>query len=173
MAALVTSSEPYDLIFDGGSFSLETALVWINIVDRQERRLALLTPGLARRQPKPVYGRPPLAHLDSRSTGHEVSDWQGWLAHPDRHDPYWAQRRFSADRSDVGAEVSFVGGWQDIFLPTQLRDYQALRAAGHEPYLLIGPWQHTDQEGMAASVKESIVWRRAQLLDEKSQVSAS
>src|ERR1700691_3478707 len=27
MAALVTSTEPYDLIFDGGSFSLETALV--------------------------------------------------------------------------------------------------------------------------------------------------
>jgi putative CocE/NonD family hydrolase len=170
MAALITSTEPHDLIFDGGSFSLETTLVWVNLVDRQERRLAFLTQGLSSRKLKPLYGRLPLADLDALSTGHQVNDWQGWLAHPDGDDPYWASRRFSARRAEVGAEVSFVGGWQDIFLPAELADYQALRAAGHEPYLLIGPWQHTDQQGMAAGIKESIAWCRAQLLGDKSQL---
>ena len=45
------------------------------------------------------------------------------------------------------APVSMVGGWYDFFLPLQLRDYAALRAGGHEPYLTIGPWRHADQAG--------------------------
>jgi putative CocE/NonD family hydrolase len=173
MAALVTSTEPYDLVYAGGSFSLETGLVWINIVARQEHRFALLTQGLASRKLKPLYGTLPLADLDSKSIGHEVREYQEWLAHPDGDDPYWVGRRFSAGRAEVGAEVSFIGGWQDIFLPAQIRDYEALRAAGHVPYLLIGPWQHTDQEGMGAGVKDSIAWCRAQLLGDRSQLRTS
>jgi uncharacterized protein len=173
MAALVTSTDPYDLIFDGGSFSLQSTLVWVDLVEHQERRLALLRQGLASRRLKSLFGQLPLGELDSRAVGHEISDWQNWLAHPGADDPYWTARRFCADRSAVSAQVSFVAGWQDIFLPGELRDYLALRAAGHEPYLLIGPWQHTDSDGMAAGIRESVAWLRAQLLDDKSQLRAA
>jgi putative CocE/NonD family hydrolase len=173
LALLVTSTDPYDLIHTGGSFSLETTLTWVNLVEHQERRFALVRQGPASRKLKALYGNLPLGDLDSQAVGHQLSDWQAWMSHPEADDPYWTPRRFTDSRAEVGAPASFVAGWQDIFLPTELRDYAALRAAGHEPYLLIGPWQHTDQEGMAASVKESIVWLRAQLLDDKSQLRTS
>ncbi|HET9897029.1 MAG TPA: CocE/NonD family hydrolase [Streptosporangiaceae bacterium] len=169
MAALVTSSDPYMSLFEGGSFSLQTCLTWINIMAHQERRFALIRQGRANRRLRPLYGDLPLGDLDTRATGRKVRDWQDWLACPSGDEPYWARRRFADGRARVGASVSLVGGWYDIFLPGQLRDYAALRAAGHEPFLLIGPWQHTDADGMGASVKESVAWLRARMLDDASE----
>jgi putative CocE/NonD family hydrolase len=61
-----------------------------------------------------------------------------------------------------------VGGWHDIFLPYQLHDYAALRSAGHEPYLTIGPWRHADQEAVATWARDSVAWLRAHLLGDRS-----
>src|SRR5262249_21543039 len=61
------------------------------------------------------------------------------------------------------APVSMVGGWHDFFLPLQLRDYAALRQAGQDPYLLIGPWRHADQESVQAWAGETLAWMRAHL----------
>jgi putative CocE/NonD family hydrolase len=168
LALQVTSSDPYDLVHAGGSFSLETGLVWVNLVAHQEQRLALLRQRLGSRRVSSLFGKLPLGELDAEAVGHQLSDWQSWLAHPEADDSYWTPRRFSAGRPQISAPASFVAGWQDIFLPGELRDYAALRAAGHEPRLLIGPWQHTDQEGMATCVRDSIVWLRAELLGDKS-----
>ena len=173
LSLLITSADPYQVVFSGGSFSLQSSLTWVNVVDYQEKRFAALRQASAGRKLKPLFDQLPLGELDRRATGHELSDWQAWMSHSDAEDPYWAERRFTSDRAEVGAAASFVGGWQDIFLPEQLRDYAALRAAGHEPYLMIGPWQHADQEGMAAAVKESIGWLRAELLDDKSLLRTS
>ncbi len=173
MSLLITSADPYDLLFSGGSLSLETMLTWISLVDRQERRLASLRQRTVSGKLRQVYGRLPLGELDSLAVGHQVADWQAWMAHTQADDPYWVQRRFTGDQASVRANASFVAGWQDIFLPGELRDYAALRAAGQDPYLLIGPWQHTDQEGMAAAIRESIGWLRAQLLDDRSQLRAA
>ena len=170
MSALVTTSDPHSMIFEGGSFSLQTGLVWINLLANQERRFALLRQRSWSRRLWPLFASLPLDRLDSQTTGHEFTPWQEWLEHSRADDEYWTDRRYSDGRPAVGAEVSFVGGWYDIFLPGQLRDYAVLRAAGHEPYLLIGPWQHTDTEGMAASIKESVGWLRARMLDDASQL---
>jgi putative CocE/NonD family hydrolase len=40
--------------------------------------------------------------------------------------------------------VSSIGGWFDIFLPGQLRDFQALRQAGRQARLTVGPWTHAN-----------------------------
>ncbi|MGW0584086.1 CocE/NonD family hydrolase, partial [Streptomyces sp. NPDC002920] len=42
----------------------------------------------------------------------------------------------------IRVPVSTVGGWYDIFLPGQLRDYRALQEAGRNPRLTVGPWAH-------------------------------
>ncbi len=173
LALLVTSADPHEVIFTGGSFALETTLTWVNLVEHQERRFASLRQGFSSRKLKPLFDELPLGELDRLAVGHPIDDWQTWLAHSEADDPYWTARRFTGDRAEVGAAASFVAGWQDIFLPEQLRDYAALRAAGHEPYLVVGPWQHTDQEGMAVSVRESIAWLRARLLDDQSQLRTS
>lgn len=165
MALLVTTSDPHATFYDGGSYTLETSLVWLNLVAHQERRLALIRQARDDRRLRPLFGQLPLGGLDEAAIGRQSSMWQDWLTHTDADDPFWESRRWSSATSSVAVPVSFVGGWYDIFLPGQLRDYAALRAAGQEPYLLIGPWQHTDQDGMATSVRESVAFLRAQLLD--------
>jgi putative CocE/NonD family hydrolase len=56
-----------------------------------------------------------------------------------------------------------IGGWHDIFLPAQLRDYAALRQAGHEPSLMIGPWRHADQQAVAAWIRGGLEFLQAEL----------
>lgn len=166
MALLVTTSDPHSTFYDGGSYTLETSLTWLNLVAHQERRFALIRQARDSRRLAPLYGQLPLGKLDVAAIGRQSSMWQNWLTHTGAEDPFWNSRRWSSASASLSAAVSFVGGWYDIFLPGQLRDYAALRAAGQEPYLLIGPWQHTDQDGMAASVRESVAFLRAVLLDD-------
>jgi putative CocE/NonD family hydrolase len=68
------------------------------------------------------------------------------------------------------APVLMIGGWYDIFLPWQLRDYAALRNAGATPYLTIGPWTHGSGGLLATSVRESIDWLRAHLRGESDAI---
>jgi putative CocE/NonD family hydrolase len=53
-----------------------------------------------------------------------------------------------------------VGGWYDIFLPWQLRDYATLTAAGAAPRLVIGSWTHADTGLLSRSMQEAIAWFR-------------
>jgi putative CocE/NonD family hydrolase len=171
MAVQVTSSDLHATVYEGGSFSLANLLGWADQIAHQERPFALIRQQVAAaRRLAPLFGRLPLADLDRQAVGKRVEYWQDWLSRTDPDDPYWAPRRFTEGPAAVRAPVSFVAGWDDIFLPAQLRDYMALRAAGKEPYLLIGPWQHAEPGNIAATVKDSMVWLRAHLLDDTSQL---
>ena len=57
-----------------------------------------------------------------------------------------------------------IAGWHDLFTPWQLEDYVALRRAGRDVRLLVGPWTHTSRELWAISTRESIRFLRAHLL---------
>ena len=57
MALLVTSTDPFDLVYAGGAFSLETGLVWMSVLAGQERRLAFLRQGLVGRKLKPLFSK--------------------------------------------------------------------------------------------------------------------
>src|SRR6266508_3497873 len=46
----------------------------------------------------------------------------------------------------VTVPVSSVGGWYDIFLPGQLRDFKILQDAGREARLTVGPWTHLSMD---------------------------
>jgi len=170
IAAQITTSDPAAAIYQGGAFSLDTMLGWVDQVARQQRRLALLRQSRARRRLTPIMNCLPLGDLDQLATGRRVGYWQDWLAHNQPGDPYWARRSYSHHLPAVTAPVSFVGGWHDVFLPALLADYAALVKAGHEPCLLIGPWRHTDQEVIAASVRDTLAWLRAHLLGDPSQL---
>ena len=170
IAAQITTSDPPATIYQGGAFALETMLRWIDQAARQERHLAMLRQRRATARLQPLLAHLPLADLDRLATGRRVSYWQDWLSHDQPADPYWATRRFSDSLAAVSAPVSLVGGWFDPFLPGMLRDYAQLRGAGREPYLLIGPWRHLDQEVIGATVRESLAWLRAHLLGDTAQL---
>jgi putative CocE/NonD family hydrolase len=168
MCPQVTTSDFRAPFYGGEAFSLQTALTWVNQVAGQERRFAFVRQSREDHRLQPLFDRLPLRDLDRLATGSHVAYYQDWLAHNDPGDDYWKGRRFSDTLNRVAAPVSMVGGWHDIFLPYQLRDYAALRSAGHEPYLTIGPWRHADQEAVAAWARDSVAWLRAHLLDDRS-----
>jgi len=84
----------------------------------------------------------PLIGLDRQATGAEVDWWREALANPGRDSRYWVARDYAAGVSEVAAPVQLVGGWYDIFLPWMLEDFDALRAAGRDAQLVVGPWAH-------------------------------
>jgi putative CocE/NonD family hydrolase len=167
IAAQVTTADFRAAFYAGGSFSLETALTWLCQADGQERPLATLRGRLAERGRRPLLNHLPLRDLDRLATGRGVLYWQDWLAHDTVGDAYWTGRVFAGTLGKVSAPVSMVSGWHDIFLPLQLRDYAALRAAGREPYLVIGPWRHADQQSVQAWLQDTLAWMRAHLAGDR------
>jgi len=163
IAVQVTTADYRAPFYPGGSFSLQTAFSWMCQVDGQERPLASVRSQLSQRGQRPLFRHLPLRDLDRLATGHPVAHWQDWLVHDAPGDDFWKGRGFAGTLSEVAAPVSMVAGWHDFFLPLQLRDYAALRQAGRDPYLLIGPWRHADQQSVQAWVGESLAWLRAHL----------
>jgi putative CocE/NonD family hydrolase len=108
----------------------------------------------------------PLAAADTAVLGHAQDFYQTWARHYQPDDPYWQAVDLRRKVPDVAVPLHLVAGWYDIFLQGQLADYAALRAAGHTPYLTIGPWTHMDQQGMIAAVREGLDWFAAKLKGE-------
>lgn len=166
LAVQVSASQFHGQTYAGGSLSLETAASWLVLVTEQERRFAPLAMVRALRGLPPLFTELPIADLDTRATGSEVAWFREALASPEREDAYWVARDFAAGVGDVAAPVQLVGGWHDIFLPWMLEDFAALRAAGREAQLVVGPWTHTSPQLMGAGLREGLAWLRARLLDD-------
>ena len=165
MAPSVTASQFRGMAYGGGSISLDTALSWMLFLETQERRLAplLVAHGIRRRLPR-VYDHVPIADIDERAFGAPVPYFREWLEQMAPDSPYWESRDFSSAVAGVEAHVQFTGGWHDIFLPWMIEDFQALKAAGRRPQLIVGPWTHTSPALLGVSLREGIAWLRAHLL---------
>jgi putative CocE/NonD family hydrolase len=160
MAIQVSSTQPRDLVEAGGSFSLETMLEWIDQVAHQERPGAMMRQPLRARALRKLHDHLPLGDLDRLSTGARKSYWQAWLANDA---DFWTRHGYGAGLEQTTASVDMIGGWHDIFLPAQLRDYAALVAAGRQPRLTIGPWRHTDDAAIGQWVRQGLEFLHAHL----------
>ena len=173
MAIQVSASQFFDQTYAGGGMSLETAASWMALMSVQEARLAPAAINRSMRRLATVLPELPLGDIDERTTGKIVPWYREAFAHPQREDPYWTARDYSATVADVTAPVSFVGGWYDIFLPWMLADHAVLQQAGRAPQLTIGPWAHTSPGLAATGHREGIAWLRAHLLDDRRQLRES
>lgn len=171
LAPSVTASQFRGMAYGSGSISLDTALSWMLVLQVQERRLAplLLANGLRRTLPR-LYEQVPIAELDERAFGTPVPYFREWTQEMSPDSPYWAARDFSSSVGNVRAPVQLIGGWYDIFLPWMVEDFRALRAAGHSPQLIIGPWTHTSPGLVGVSLREGAGWLRAHLQGDRRMV---
>ncbi|TDC54692.1 CocE/NonD family hydrolase [Actinomadura sp. KC345] len=174
MSLQITASSFRDAAYVGGSFALESTLTWTDLTHRQQQPFGMLTaPLLSRRRAvRAARSGRPLSELDMLTGGRQMRFYQDVLANHTATDGYWDDRDFSGTVGGVEAPVTLLGGWYDVFLPWQLRDYLALRAAGHAPYLTIGPWWHTDARHGLPALRESLAWFRAHLLGDTSGLRA-
>ncbi len=133
MTLLLTGSRIYDLTYPDSLFSLQTAFLWgtdnasdkLNKIDSTRRTKAILT--------LPIT-------LADDSTIKDIDFFNDWIIH-DRFDDYWKQMDF---RGKSKAPVLSIAGWYDLFLNTQIADFQALGSSKDNPdsRLIIGPLAH-------------------------------
>ena len=157
----VTAADFHHFRYEGGSFLLETVLDWSTMMTTSEKQglglRSLLAQVRQARRMERAYERLPLEEADCVVIGRSSQHFQAFLQHgPD--DGYWRTSDVSHNLAEVEAPVYLMGGWYDLFLAWQLRDYQALRAAGKQPYLLVGPWTHAQISSSAVLVRESLAW---------------
>jgi putative CocE/NonD family hydrolase len=125
-------------------FALELTFGWGIMVDGQQRRSALLNQLLLNRRVRRAVRTLPLEQADVATLGHRSDYLRNVLAHDDKSE-FWSVADHRATVSGTTAPVSSIGGWYDIFLPGQLRDFQALQAEGLPARLTVGPWTHADR----------------------------
>jgi hypothetical protein len=124
-------------------FSLETPFGWGVLTATQQRPLAALRQPFQIRRTSRALWTLPLGRADVAAIGRPIPYCQDILAH-DAGDPYWAPLDHRDRVAEVTVPVSSIGGWYDIFLPGQLRDFRVLQDAGRSPRLTVGPWTHAE-----------------------------
>jgi putative CocE/NonD family hydrolase len=165
MALNVTSSNFRDaIVYPGGSYALELTLTWLNQVSNQEGgtrhviRTMARTPRAVRRAAAVL----PLRDGDTALIGRPAPFVQDWLAHDTPGDPWWDSLNFGR-RLAQAPPATLVGGWYDLFLPAQIADYEALRAAHRPARLTVGPWTHSSLGGLGASIADGLAFFDEQL----------
>jgi len=153
---LMTLSNFRDELRGSGGLSLAGPLSWTHLM----QDMVNFVPGRRMRRPKPdavdhALNHLPLGTIDQAALGKPVSWWQDWTTRDDPDDPWWQAIDHSAAVATLAAPTTMVGGWQDIFLPFQIKDFAARQAAGQEAWLTIGPWNHSSLRGMAAGFREA------------------
>jgi putative CocE/NonD family hydrolase len=175
MVPQITASEFRSLTYAGESFGLDSTLTWIYLMRHQEDPplaglvASIRTAGILRT----AFNHLPLREVDEIATGKPVLFFREWLEHNAPGDEWWKPIDWSGSVSKVAAPVHLIGGWYDIFLPHTIADYARLQQAGRQPYLTVGPWAHTHFGVMLTAVRQSIIWCRAHLLDDRSRLRQS
>jgi uncharacterized protein len=165
MALSVTASNFRPaVVYPGGSFALETSLAWLQQLAHQELGLVSVIRSnlLGPRQVRAASGVLPLKDGDVPLVGGPVDFYQDWLAHETPGDSWWDPIDFGRRLAGV-PPASLVGGWYDLFLPEQVADFLALRAAGRPVRLTIGPWTHASPGGFGMALRDGLAFFDEQL----------
>ena len=162
----VTTSEFYTAIHQGGSFSLEIFLQWMQITNSFGSSALHYFKSAAhmKARMKKAVSHLPLCDADEIVVDRHMKYWHDWLEHEKPGDEWWAREDYSNTVAEVTAPNHLISGWHDFLLPQLLRDYCSLEQAGRNPYLTIGPWAHSSNELTKTGLQESLVWLRAYLL---------
>jgi uncharacterized protein len=129
------------------SYSLETPFGLGVLLAGQERRLGVLRGLMEAGKTRRAMSTLPLSEADVAAIGRRSDYIQDILRH-DADDPYWAAIDHRRRVAETTVPVSSVGGWYDVFLPGQLRDFSVLRQAGRSARLTVGPWTHLSMDGI-------------------------
>ena len=175
MVPSITTSDFNLFRYQGGSVTLENMLGWSTMMTQTAATGMRLGDMLASRRRErdleKAYLHLPLNEADRLVVRQPSRSFQDAITHePD--DDYWRPVDFSDRVAEVSVPICLQAGWYDLFLDWQLKDYQALRAAGRQPYLLIGPWFHGQFASVAPTTRDALAWLNAHVKGEKSALRA-
>jgi uncharacterized protein len=132
MNLLVSGANLYEFLYPDGLFSLQSALTWgSGAADQKSNRVdpERLAAG---------FRTLPVSVADD-STIKDIDFLNDWMLH-EQYDAFWERMNF---RGNTDARLLSVAGWYDIFLKSQIADFQALEVNGSSDHrMIIGPYFH-------------------------------
>ena len=160
----ITASEFVSTFYPGGALALDDMVGWSALIGRQEDRFAQVRSMLRRPRVRKAMSTLPVSRADVAAVDRKVSflaEVSGNAETPE----FWSDIVHKA--AGVTTPISMVSGWYDLFLPSQLRDFQELRAAGNPVRITIGPWSHGEPASMGPMVKDQSEFLAAHLLGDR------
>jgi len=157
----VTLTNFRDRTYAFGGFTLISCMGWtatmLGVLRSRgsSRMAALMNARKTRALTQQAIAIIPLGKADRILTPEGVSWWQDWMDHAEPGDAWWDPVDYGQAAETLPPTV-MIGGWYDIFLPWQLRDFAAAQCAGRDVRIVIGPWMHAALPGMAESLRNSI-----------------
>jgi putative CocE/NonD family hydrolase len=175
MVPSITSSDFNLFRYQGGSVTLENMLGWSTMITQQAitgmRMRDMLTSRQRERNLDKAYRHVPLDEADRIVVQKPSRSFQDAITRGPEDD-YWQPVDFSARVGEIDVPISLQAGWYDLFLDWQLKDYQALRAAGRQPNLLIGPWFHGQVASLPSMTRDTLAWLNAHVKGDRSGLRA-
>ncbi|GHA17524.1 X-Pro dipeptidyl-peptidase [Devosia pacifica] len=172
MATKVTSSEFQSVVFPSGAFHLGLWLSWMQVIEGLRGNPLKMTgrmfSGTVERLTHKAAMHLPLVEGDEIVTGHRVPFWREWFENAIGNDEFWREMDHRHRLSETTPPNHFVSGWYDFMIDQLLRDYTTLVGFGHRPHLTIGPWTHVSGELQAESLRQTLHWMNAKLLEDPS-----
>lgn len=175
MAPSITSSDFNWFRYQGGSLTLESLLGWSTMMTQFAATSQRLrdVPGMWKRNRRleRAFLHLPLNDADRIAIQKKSLSFQNAISHAPSDD-YWKPVDYSASVGEITAPICLQAGWYDLFLDWQLRDYQALRAAGRQPYLLVGPWYHGELASISPMTRDALAWLNFHVRGDRSALRA-
>lgn len=155
----VTASKVTSAFYEHGVPQILNALNWSVSIGRQEAGglPPVVNPPLKARIAQ-VLRRLPLQAADTAAAGAPVPFWRDFVSHAGPSDDFWAVADHDKVDMSTMPPVNMVTGWWDLFLLGQLSDYAALRKAGVQARLLVGPWLHGAPGELRAVLRSDATW---------------
>ncbi len=172
----ITAARISAAFYDNDAPELQNALGWSAQIGTQERRSApalLATTPVRKVRIARAMRRLPLQAADVAVAGAPVAFWRDFVEHAARGDGFWSVSDHSGANLTRMPSTNMVTGWWDLFVREQLADYTALRAAGVEARLLVGPWQHGEPGEFKAMIRSDLAWLRHHLQGGPAPLGAS
>ena len=181
LTTAVIQVAPHDfsrVAYLGGAFTLHDFLSWTDMVTHQEGAGALrLLPGMftnTRRQTAAMRTLPLTQGAEALCDG-RATWYRDWVGKRDLDDEFWRPMQLREALDRVQVPVLLQTGWQDIFLPQTLAQYEHLNDRGLDVALTVGPWTHFGFafRGSTVAVPESLDWCEEHLAGSGTRVRKS
>jgi len=155
----ITAAKITTAFYRHGAPGIQNALNWTGLIGRQERGLTGIIPNPRQTaRTRRALRKVPLQAADVDVAGAPVPFWRDFVEHAAAADEFWAGADHDGADLTRLPPVSMVTGWWDLFLPGQLRDYAAIRAAGVTARIVIGPWLHADPGELKMIAQRDLAW---------------
>jgi putative CocE/NonD family hydrolase len=131
LTLLVTGARLYDFMYPDSLFSLQSAFVW---------GVENASPNLNKIKEEEIMAGTSLLPLSAADDSllMDVNFINDWIAH-EKFDHYWQNLDF---RGKTKAPMITIAGWYDLFLKSQIADFQAISKDSPDSRLVIGPLAH-------------------------------